>query len=113
MSRPNYYAEYDLVSFPMIKDLGKRIDRFRIDRDLLDAAIFWRTNKERQRYSLSHFPMIVDCNAWQDCILNKCATTNSLIMKTNLILDIEHCGIGRRGQLLTRKTDCVDLQRIS
>lgn len=55
MSSKNYYIEYDLVSFPMIKDLGERIDRFRIDRDLLDAAIFWRTNKERQRYSLSQF----------------------------------------------------------
>lgn len=51
----DFYEEYDCNTFFTIKDLQKRISKLFINEDLLNAAVFWYTNIERQKHGLPQF----------------------------------------------------------
>ena len=51
----DYYDRYDFKSFFTIKDLQRRISKLYINEELLNAAIFWYTNRERAHLGLPLF----------------------------------------------------------
>lgn len=51
----DFYAGYNLSSFTELAELEQRVDVSFSDFDLLDAAIFWMTNAEREKNGLSPF----------------------------------------------------------
>lgn len=51
----DYYTHFNPSSFTKLKELGLRVDVSFSNLDLLDAAIFWMTNVEREKNGLAPF----------------------------------------------------------
>lgn len=48
----DYYNNYSVESFGHIKDMHLQIPKTNLNEELLNAAVFWHTNIERQRHGL-------------------------------------------------------------
>lgn len=78
----NYYDTYSIDSFRRIADLNLRLTGVSINEELLNAAIFWQTNIERQRYGLPLFQYHPK--------LGQMATSHSYQMRQHSFFDHEN-----------------------
>jgi uncharacterized protein YkwD len=58
-----WFTDYDAVQFSKLVKASEPIDPAKLDRALLDAAVFHETNHRRQKHQL--LPLAFDNRAWQ------------------------------------------------
>ncbi|MCL2072672.1 MAG: CAP domain-containing protein [Marinilabiliaceae bacterium] len=92
----NYYTDYNLNSFFSIVNLQSKITKLFVDTDLLNAAVFWFTNVERQKYNLKQFQFHEK--------LRQAATLHSEQMKIHNFFDHEN-NFDARYKTLTNRID--------
>ena len=55
ITKIDYYSGYDANTFLALANLQHKITMANVDMELLDAAVFWFTNIERQKHNLKQF----------------------------------------------------------
>ena len=55
INKKDYYSDYSVDTFLNLVNLQSKITRLFVDVDLLNAAVFWFTNVEREKYNLKQF----------------------------------------------------------